>query len=204
VQALGLAATGLTAIGALAACASTTDGRPRAVDLDSTLHDPLDVPRGRVHVLVFTSHECPIANAYAETLRELAAGWRSAPVSLFLVHVDPDLSVAAAREHARAFDLPGTILLDPTQGLARAVGITKTPEAAVLISDELAYRGRIDDAWQALGTRSAVGQRDLAMAVARASRGERTPLPHPPAVGCLLPEARTDDLGGAGSGAPNR
>ncbi|MFY9344558.1 MAG: redoxin domain-containing protein, partial [Planctomycetota bacterium] len=150
---------------ALAACAPA----PIAVlDLTGGTHTPLAVPAGSVHVLVFTSHECPIANAYAPTLRDLATAWRDRPVRLFLVHVDPDLTAAAAATHARQYELPGTIVLDPCHDLARALGIQRTPEAAVLIAagGPLFYRGRIDDQWRALGSRAPEpGQRDLAAAV---------------------------------------
>lgn len=175
---------------AITACAGPAP-RPTLRGLDGGVHDPLAVPRGRVHVLVFTSHECPIANGYAPTLRDLAAEWRDRPVTLFLVHVDPDLDSDTARAHARDYALPGTILLDPHHALARALGITKTPEAVVLTADGLAYRGRIDDQWAALGShRPAPEHQDLRNAVARAERGEHTEPPYPAAVGCLLPEAR--------------
>ncbi len=171
----------------LAACASPSG----AVDLNGAPCDPLAVRAPDVHVLVFTSAECPIANSYAPTLRELAAASRAQPVRWFLVHVDPDLDAAAARRHADEYELPGTVLRDPQQTVAHALGITKTPEAAVLTSKGLAYRGRIDDQWRALGTRAqSASRRDLADAVANALAGRPTPPPWPAAVGCLLPEPR--------------
>lgn len=171
------------------------------LDLDGVPQQPTVVARGAVHVLVFTSHECPIANSYAPTLQQLAAAWQQGPtpdgslqdraVRLFLVHVDPDLPPAEARAHAAAYGLPGTILLDPTHVLARALGATRTPEAVVLTGDGIAYRGRIDDQWQALGSRAqAQGTHDLADAVREARAGRTVPPPHPAAVGCLLPEPR--------------
>ena len=171
----------------LAGCA----GSPTAVDLDGHPQTPLAVADGSVHVLVFTSHECPIANAYAPVLRELAEGWRHHPVRLFLVHVDPDLTATAAREHARSYELPGTVLLDPPQQLASHLGVTRTPEAVVLRPGHVAYRGRIDDRWHALGKSQPTATRhDLQDAVALALTGRDVPLPHPWAVGCLLPEPR--------------
>lgn len=173
-----------------ASCSAAVD-HPRALGLDGTTNDPLTVPKGRVHVLVFTSHECPIANSYAPTLRELATSWQHAPVDLYLLHVDPDLDAATARAHATAYELPGTILFDRHQAIARTLGVTTTPEAVVLTTDDVAYRGRIDDQWAALGARRpAAATHDLADAVQRALHGERTPLPHPKAIGCLLPEPR--------------
>lgn len=160
-------------------------------DLDGRLHAPAAVAAGQVHVLVFTSHECPIANAYAPTLQALAATWHAAPIRLFLVHVDPDLTPAAARRHAEDFALPGTILLDPRHDLARGFGVTRTPEAVVLTAAGVCYRGRIDDQWLALGRRAPEPTvHDLAAAVAAALTGRAPPASEVPAVGCLLPEPR--------------
>lgn len=183
-------AAALLGLGLLASCA-TSDARPFARDLDGARLDPLAVPAGRVHVLVWVSHECPIANSYAPTLRALAAAWRTQPVDLFVLHVDPDLTPAAARDHAAAYELPGTVAFDERQAIARSLGVTTTPEAVVLTAAGVAYRGRIDDQWRALGVRApAATTHDLGAAVARAERGEPTPPPHPAAVGCLLPEPR--------------
>jgi nucleotide-binding universal stress UspA family protein len=173
----------------LAGCRSpSAPAATGVVDLDGRPQQPLAVPAGAVHVLVFVSQECPIANSYAPTLQRLAQQ-AGAAVRWFVVHVDPELSAAAAREHAAAYDLPGTVLRDPRHQLARQLGIHRTPEAAVLGSDGLRYRGRIDDQWPALGSRRpAPTQCDLEAAIERATSGQATPEPWPPAVGCRLPE----------------
>lgn len=169
----------------LAACAAPSGAR----DLAGRPVPLLANPDGRVRVLVYTSHECPIANAYAPTLRELAARFDGSPVDWFLVHVDPDLSAAAAAEHARAYELPGVVVREPGQESARQLGITRTPEAAVLAGSALVYRGRIDDQWAALGVRRAAADRtDLADAIAAALAGKVLATRHTDAVGCLLPE----------------
>lgn len=174
---------------AAAACAATP--QLRVQDLAGIWQEPLRVAPGAVHVLVFTSHECPIANAYAPTLRQLADSWAEHPVSLFLVHVDPDLTAAAASAHAAEFALPGTILLDPHHDLAVHLGVTRTPEAVVVTPNGLAYCGRIDDQWQGLGARKAAPSRhDVAAAVAAALVDGSAPARRTPAVGCLLPEPR--------------
>ena len=171
-----------------ASCASS---RVQLQDLEGLTHEPLVVVPGAVHVLLFTSHECPIANAYAPTLRELASSWAGTAVRLFLIHVDPDLTVAAARAHASNYELPGTIVLDPHQRLARAVGATKTPEAVVITESSQVYCGRIDDQWSALGARAQVASsHDLRDAVAAALAGRPVAMASTPVVGCLLPEAR--------------
>lgn len=162
---------------------------PLVLDVDGGVHAPLQVAPGAVHVLVFISHECPIANSYAPTLRELAARTQDRPVRWFLVHVAPDLAAAAAANHRRDYELPGTVLLDPEHQLAGPLGVQRTPEAVVRTAAGTVYRGRIDDQWAALGARaSAPSQQDLAAAIDAALAGRPVPEPHPPAVGCLLPE----------------
>lgn len=162
-------------------------------DVDGGTHDVTAVPAGTVHVVVFTSHECPIANAYAPTLARIADDCAERPVRMFFVHVDPDLGAEPARAHRDEYELPGTVLLDPRHVLANALGATTTPEAVVLRAGAdgavVAYRGRIDDQWRGLGTRApAASTHDLRDAIDAALRGEDVPEPHPAAVGCLLPE----------------
>ena len=172
----------------LGACSGGAADSVLVLDLEGGVHKPLEVAGDFVHVLVFTSHECPIANSYSPSLRELADRWRDRPVRLFLVHVDPDFGPREAREHRSAYSLPGTVLLDPHHQLAQRLGVLRTPEAVVLVGAGVAYRGRIDDQWQALGARGPVQHNDLADAVTAALAGKQVPLPHPPSVGCLLPE----------------
>ena len=183
---------GLACMAWLAFVAASCSSAPtHVVDLDGAPHEPLAVGDGAVHVLVFTSHECPIANSYVPTLRELATSWNGTAVRLFVNHVDPDLTAEAARSHARDYGLPGTIVLDPHQHLAHAVGATKTPEAVVLTRSGMVYRGRIDDQWSALGSRAqAATSHDLRDAVEAALAGRPAAVASTPVVGCLLPEPR--------------
>lgn len=169
-----------------AACAAGHDG-PR--DVAGAAVELCAVAPGTVRVLVFTSHECPIANAYAPTLRGLAERFRGDPVEWFVVHVDPDLAPAAAQQHAADFELPGRVVLEPDQATARALGVERTPEAAVLTTAGPQYVGRIDDQWRALGARQATaGSHDLGDAIAAVLGGGKPAIARRAAVGCLLPE----------------
>lgn len=185
----GAAARALPMLALAAACAPIAAG---ARDVDGAAVDLRATPSGRVRVLVFTSHECPIANAYAPTLRDLATRFAAAPVDWLLVHVDPDLTPSAAAAHARDYELPFRVCLEPDQATARALGIVRTPEAAVLTAKGAAYVGRIDDQWRALGSRQpAASAHDLADAIAAAVAGEAAATRRVPAVGCLLPEPKS-------------
>lgn len=149
---------------------------------------PLAVPEGRIHVLVFTTTDCPIANAYAPRIAELAAAWRGSEVRPFLVHVDPDATAASVQEHARDYGLELPLVLDPRHELATAVGATRTPEACVCTADGVQYLGRIDDRWRGLGQDGQTARHhDLADAVADLRAGRPVRVPRTEAVGCLLP-----------------
>jgi thiol-disulfide isomerase/thioredoxin len=174
----------------LAGCAGAPEGgrgSPELRDLDGARHQPFTGGE-RVTVLLFLATDCPIANSYAPEIAALVRDHERAPVRFFLVHVDPQLDVPTAREHARAFGLPGPILLDQDRALVALTGVTVTPEAVVLDrSGRLAYRGRIDDGWADLGRRrTTTGSRDLRTAIAAVVSGRAVPSPWPPAIGCTI------------------
>jgi hypothetical protein len=186
----GLWTTALVAAacGRLAGCDAAADPVV-LVDLKGREHLPQVVPEGMVHVVVITSHECPIANAYVPTLQRLALAWSDEPVELFIVHVGTDSSEEVVRKHTEEYGMPGHVLRDPAHRLAAALGIGRTPEAVVLKPEGPVYRGRIDDQWRDLGARApAASQHDLRDAVDQALSGKPVQRPFPPAVGCLLPE----------------
>lgn len=173
------------ALQALPAC-----GGPdlRLTSTDGRTLDPLADAAGRPIVLVFLSHECPIANAIAPTLAEAAAGW-GATVAVRMVHVDPDLAAADAARHAAEYALPGEILLDPRHALADRLAVRRTPEAYVWHRGEVRYRGAVDDQWAAIGSRAqAPSQHYLRDAVAAVLAGRTVATPTTEPVGCLLPE----------------
>lgn len=174
----------------LAGCNGTPE--PAAVDLAGQLQHPLRRSPGAVHVVILLSHECPIANAYAPRLRELATEFDAAAVQWYCVHVATGLTATTARQHAGDYQLPGKVLLDPAHRIAAALGARRTPEAFVLADTgegpwAIAYRGRIDDQWQAIGARAAAAsEHSLRDAVAAALRGERPATTSTEPVGCLL------------------
>jgi hypothetical protein len=163
---------------------------PGVLDLEGRPHHPLSPPPGRASVLSFVTTDCPIANAYAPVLQTLADDLAEAPLDFYLVHVDPDVGPEAVRAHAREYGLRQTLLLDPHQRLAGALGITCTPEVAVVTpGGELSYRGRIDDRYRALGRRRPEPTRsDLRLHLtAMLEPGPPPPPVRTEAVGCLLP-----------------
>ena len=94
-------------------------------------HIDLAAPADGLTVLVFYSSECPISNAYSPTLGSLIAAFPAKPVKWVGVCVDPDLSDADLKAHARDFNLKFPVVRDRHGAFARKIGATMTPEAFV-------------------------------------------------------------------------
>lgn len=168
---------------------SSSSLRPDLVDITGEIHRPFGDPLIRAVVLVFVVPDCPIANSYAPELNRLSADYGPQGVRLFVVQVDPDLTVERAQEHARDYQLQAPIVLDLKHDWARQTGVTMTPEVAVLSpTGELLYRGRIDDRYVKLGQRRAhVTSHDLREALDAILERHPVPTGRTAAVGCPLP-----------------
>jgi hypothetical protein len=160
------------------------------VDLDGLTHRPLR-PSGSTtaHVLVFVLADCPIANAFVPELSAIERDSSARGVRFFIVHVDPDVTPAAARKHASDFGIRMPVLIDRDHSLVAAIGATVTPETAIVTpSGDIAYRGRIDDRFGALGKkRPAPTKRDLRDALDAVIAGRRVAIARTAAVGCYIP-----------------
>jgi hypothetical protein len=154
--------------------------------------DPLHGAPGEVSVIVFSSTDCPVANALAPALARIHADTEDPRLRFHLVHVSPGLTPEDAEAHAREYDLGMTRVLDPEHRLVRALGATVTPEAVVLRFDEqgravTVYTGRINDLFLAPGRRRPRVQRhDLREAIEAALAARPFEGAQEPAVGCLI------------------
>lgn len=181
------------AVAAIVGCASTSGlalevaGGGTCAPLDDTRHD--------VVVLVFTSPDCPIANAMAPALERVYAYARAQDVAFHLVHARDDVTSARAAAHARDFGLTMPVLLDHEHQLVRRTGATVTPEAVVLrrVRDgwSRVYQGPVNNLYASLGNRrDQATEHWLYDAVTAAAAGEtvmpavRTPL------GCTIEPPR--------------
>jgi len=174
-------------------------GNPAAASIElGTLRSPdgravdLSPPKNGISVLLFYSSECPISNAYSPTYNSLFDTFHSPAVKWAGVCIDPDLSDADVKTHARDFGLKFPVVRDRTGVLARKIGATMTPEAFVVDArGHVRYHGRIDDQFAARRVRNTnptgAGLKD---ALAALVKGEEVKVPHVPAVGCPIPEAK--------------
>src|SRR5581483_4330603 len=99
-------------------------------DLDNVPRRPLEPGDKIASVLIFYWQDCPISNGYAPELNRITASHTN--FAFYIVQVDPELTPAAAREHARKFDLHPPVVLDPQHRLVKFAKATVTPEAVVI------------------------------------------------------------------------
>jgi thiol-disulfide isomerase/thioredoxin len=158
-------------------------------DTTGRSHRVLDADAGRATVLLFIATDCPIANAYAPELSRIVDDYEKSGVVFFAVHADPDVSPEAAARHAEEFGFRCPVLLDPRQELARRVGATVTPEAAVLdAGGKIVYLGRIDDLFYGFGKRRAAATKhELRDAIDAVLAGRPVAKPGEPPFGCEIP-----------------
>ena len=154
-------------------------------DLDGIVHHPLD-PEKAASVLFFYGQDCPISNSYAPEINRICTSHTN--FEFYIVQVDPRLTSAEARQHARQYDLHPPVLLDPQHQLVKLAKATVTPEAVVFGKHgRVLYRGRIDDLYAALGKkRWAATQHDLNDALNAIASGRKIKVKETPPIGCRI------------------
>jgi len=176
------------------------------VDLEGKECRPLQLPLAdKLTVLVFTTVDCPVANAYHPALRRIANEYKAKGVHFFLVQVDPTVNREAATRHRADYGITMRTVLDPQHALVRAAGAAITPEAVVIDHEgRIRYRGRIDDWYHRLGTRRAAPRtHDLRDALDALLAGEAPALTQTEAIGCWIADFLPPDAGaGSAEGAP--
>jgi peroxiredoxin len=141
-----------------------------------------------VLVLVFLGNGCPTAKSCEDGLIELQAAYGPRGVGLVAINSNnpylspPDtLGEMSRRARAKAYNFP--YLKDPDAALARAYGVTRTPQVCVLDADRvLRYRGRVFDARDP----ARVQRRDLQEAVDDLLAHQEVRVPETDAFGCSI------------------
>jgi peroxiredoxin len=187
----------MTSPGLLLLWVASTLGQANSVPnsaVDFRLHDhrgawhALEEARERkLVVLAFVGTECPLANAYAPRLVELAKSYEARGVAFFGVDANPQDGPVAIGRFAEVHAIPFPILKDVGNELASRVGAERTPEVFVLDETrKVRYRGRIDDQF-ALGVhRPAPTKRELADAIEALLVGKAVDTPRTEAAGCRI------------------
>ncbi|HVW85980.1 MAG TPA: hypothetical protein VHB50_14925 [Bryobacteraceae bacterium] len=160
-------------------------------DVDGVERRPLQVDAGHAEALFFVSHDCPISNYYSHEIRRICDQYAARGLGCALVYVDPRLSDGDAAKHAREYGHGAyPKIVDRKHALVAATGATITPEAVVVRDDaSVAYRGRIDNYYAALGKpRQVVSEHNLRDALDAVFSGRSVAKPETQAVGCYIPD----------------
>jgi len=142
--------------------------------------------------MVFSSPDCPIANALAPEIERLHALTLREGGVFFLVHARADVTPSMATEHAKAYAITAPILLDTDQRLVKQLDATVTPEVFVvrLIDGgdyEVVYHGLINNLYASLGNRRDRATEHFArQAIVAAAGGETVQPAYRPPLGCFL------------------
>lgn len=101
----------------------------------------------RAIVIIVQGNDCPIIQKYSATIRELAAHYSALGVPFFLLNANPQDTRATVIREAAEYNYGAPIMLDPSQAVARALGVTRTGEALIIDPRtwKIIFRGAIDD-----------------------------------------------------------
>jgi AhpC/TSA family len=158
-------------------------------DIDGVMREPLKVDKGHVEALFFVTNDCPVSNYYAHEIQRICEDYAKRGVGCALVYTDPAITDDQAREHAREYGHGAyPKIVDRAHALVKAAGATINPTAVLIKPDEsIAYRGRIDNFYAAIGkTRRVVTEHDLRDALDAVIAGRPVAIPEAPSVGCYI------------------
>ncbi len=197
--------SGTVLVGVMALFSVLGPGEPAKPTVSFRLQDhrgswhTLEEARDRkVVVLAFLGTECPLAEAYAPRLAELARDFGKRGVAFFGVDANEQDGPVAIGRFAEKHGLPFPILKDVGNGLADSVAAERTPEVFVLDeSRAVVYRGRIDDQYAIGIHRTASTRHDLADALDAVLAGRPIATPRTDAVGCKIGRVTKPAEGGA-------
>jgi peroxiredoxin len=138
-------------------------------------------------VLVFVETGCPLAQKYMPVLDKLDRKYRDQGVQFVAVNVGPNDTVTAMAGQAVEYRVEFPFVKDADGKVAEAVGVTRTPEVAVLDGKRvLRYRGRIDDQYRPGGQRPEPTRNDLAEALDAILAGKSVAVPTTAVDGCVI------------------
>lgn len=124
----------------------------------NSAHPILHGDPGEVDVLVFSSTDCPVANALAPAIERLHQEVMQGGGQLYLVHVWEGRTHKDVDSHAKEYGLTMEIKLDPKHKLVKQFNATVTPEAVVIEYDnfgnpQVVYQGLLNNLFVSPGNR---------------------------------------------------
>jgi hypothetical protein len=141
----------------------------------------------KAFVLVFTNTSCPVARRYLPVLQALSRDYLAGDVQFLAVNAAEEDSIIAMAAQAVQYEVEFPFVKDAGGACARALGVRRTPEVAVLDGERrLRYRGRVDDMHRLGGTRATPSRRDLKEALDAVLAGREVTVPETEVDGCPI------------------
>ncbi|NIL95996.1 MAG: redoxin domain-containing protein [Planctomycetales bacterium] len=162
---------------------------PRLKSIYSELHslDELADPGRPATVWIFLGIDCPVAQQYAPTLKNLYDKYRKQGVQFYGVYPNARVDLLKMARHAHDHELPFPVFLDAEHRLADLLSVEVTPEVVVLDAAwEKRYQGAIDNQFRKRGRLREASQNYLADALDRLLAGEPVGQPYRAPSGCPL------------------
>ena len=158
-------------------------------DIDGVLREPLKVEKGRIEALFFVTNDCPVSNYYSHEIRRICDEYATRGVGCTLVYTDPTMTNEQARQHAAEYGHGAyPKIVDRAHVLVKAAGAAINPTAVVVKPDaSIAYRGRIDNFYAAIGKqRRVITEHDLRDALDAVITGKPVVKQETSPVGCYI------------------
>jgi peroxiredoxin len=191
------AAAGAVLICATAPAAQTMPGQmptPAKVE-DFTLidaqqqqpHELYKMAGDKAVVLVSTGVGCPIARSMTPVIKALRDKYAAKGVEVMMVDSNLQDSRAAIAAEAKEFGIDIPILMDKTQAVGEALGVTRTAEVFVVTPKawKIAYHGPLDDRSD-YGVSKASGKDFADVAITAVLAGQPAPAATQASKGCLI------------------
>ena len=147
---------------------------------------------GDVQVLIFTSTDCPIANALVPEFKRLKEEVDSEGGSIAFVHTWKNRTQVELDKHAEEYDFRPHNLIDRKHELVNRFDITTNPEVVVILFDKFSnpkvvYQGKVNNLFDSPGNRRDRATEHYARdAIRAAAQGKPVTPQYRKPTGCLI------------------
>lgn len=163
---------------------SLAAGLPSSLDTEGNIWRS----EGKAVAVVVLGTECPIARKSVATLNEMLGDLQANGIELVGVISEPATTREKVATFSKEYGAKFPLILDTSGDWAALLQPRRTPEAFVLTTKgEIAYRGRIDDSYAAVGKpKAVVTKREMYDAALAVAGGKEVAVKETDAVGCVF------------------
>ena len=166
----------------------------RFKDIRGVPRDLSELGSHRAYVFVFVSTDCPIVKKTFPKLVKLYKEYASKDVVFVSVNVGAKDTLRDVASQAIEYEAAWAFIKDYEGEVASGLGVTRTPEVAVLDSEyRLRYRGRVDDQIRLGGVKPSASREDLRSALDELLEGKEISTPETSVDGCVITLPNKED-----------